>query len=286
MVLKVTQILITLLILSFVAGCGPSYPKERVVESVQKVCKEEYNIDAKAKLVGKTLGVYILAEKLFDQDLKPTQSAFDRMSDALFAITRVVLSSDADIDFCVLVVGDKELKGFQWIITKYVQDTKYMFASLMSREEFFRRTDMDFRYNAKDSLEASVDFELEDVNMGDFLARQIANRIREKFYTDKKLSPLFEITADTVGIYQRQTQQEEPQFIFSVSMAESQLSQVKLENPEALIQRIVLNIAAQTLSEYKFEDFEFVKVDNILTQKTFLVNKDALWKYAKMKIEY
>lgn len=283
---KQKRIILILLLLLFVAGCGPTYPKETILQSVQQLCKKEYDVDVKTKLAGKTLGVYMQVEELFDKEMNPTPQAFEKMSDVMFATTRVVLSSDADIDFCVLIVADKNFEDFEWIITRYVPDTKHIFVSIISREEYFRRTDMDLRFNIKKELGVSPDdFILEDVNMGDFLAKQIARKIKEQFTTKPGLLQKFEIT-DATGIYQKQLPEEGPQFIFTVGITQRPGSEEELENPEALAQNIVLKIVAGTLSDYKFYDFEFVRIENLATQKFITVGEASLWKYAKIKIKY
>ena len=58
-------ILISLLLFS---GCSsetrPTYSKENLAQSIQDICKKEYNLEIKARLVGDTLWVYLSVEEL------------------------------------------------------------------------------------------------------------------------------------------------------------------------------------------------------------------------------
>lgn len=56
-----------LLIPLLVSSCGPaSYPKERVAESLVKLCRDEYKLDVKAQMKGTTLGVLAPIPGLID----------------------------------------------------------------------------------------------------------------------------------------------------------------------------------------------------------------------------
>ncbi len=59
---------ITSLFLSFLlASCGPSYPKERVAESLVELCHKEHGIDVKAQVAKTTLGVLVVIPGLIDE---------------------------------------------------------------------------------------------------------------------------------------------------------------------------------------------------------------------------
>ena len=56
------------LVLSFLsASCGPSYPKERIVNSLVELCRKEYKLDVKAQVVDTTLGVEVAAPGLIEE---------------------------------------------------------------------------------------------------------------------------------------------------------------------------------------------------------------------------
>jgi len=56
-------------------SCGPTYPKERLVESLVDLCKKEYGIEVKAQVVDNTLGVLFHVPGLMDELRKHASSA-------------------------------------------------------------------------------------------------------------------------------------------------------------------------------------------------------------------
>lgn len=51
----------------FLSSCGPSYPKDRVAESLVKLCREEYHLEVKAQVAKTTLGVLATIPGLIDE---------------------------------------------------------------------------------------------------------------------------------------------------------------------------------------------------------------------------
>jgi hypothetical protein len=59
----------------FFLGCSlattPSYIKEEIDKAIQDICKLEYKLDIKARLIGQTLWVYLPAEDILEKSDKP-----------------------------------------------------------------------------------------------------------------------------------------------------------------------------------------------------------------------
>jgi hypothetical protein len=74
-------VLSLLLIISLICGCSsstsPTYFKENIEKSIQDICQEEYQIEIKAKLAGRTLWLYLPLEDLFQKADKP-EKYFER----------------------------------------------------------------------------------------------------------------------------------------------------------------------------------------------------------------
>lgn len=65
--MKLLRVFAFLLVGALLSSCGsPTYPKDRVAESVVKLCRDEYKIDVKAQLKGTTLGVLASIPGLLD----------------------------------------------------------------------------------------------------------------------------------------------------------------------------------------------------------------------------
>lgn len=158
------QLLLAFLLALALAGCEHSYPEERIFESLKEICRKEYGVDqVEAKIVGKTMGVYLPLEKIFHTDfeeilaggkvkdisslLQISPEALDKVEDVLFSTSRVILSTDKPIDFYVLKATDTALTGITLILVGYVQDIKRVRFWDIPRSEYRRRVYHDLKVN-------------------------------------------------------------------------------------------------------------------------------------------
>lgn len=197
------------------SGCGPTYPKEYVDKCVVDLCKKEYGVDVKVRVVGKTIGVYIPIRELIDKDLKLSPTALVKVDDVIMSVSRVALSTDANFNFYVIIAQDPLVPELELVIIRYVEDVKRFLVTDISRYEYFDRMIIEAKVtpqaqkeklirdlfsklgleisdNALDAyfksgyVEAIPDigywngnFFLKDIAMGEFLAKQIEERIRK-----------------------------------------------------------------------------------------------------------
>ncbi|MBU0683587.1 MAG: hypothetical protein KJ864_04805, partial [Candidatus Omnitrophica bacterium] len=121
-------------------GCVPSFPKEKLPSAVSSICKTEYNMDVDVTVLGKTMGIYYPMKGLLDAGLSVSSEAWDSISNLLLIASRVVLSTDADIDFYCVITQDARFPELQVAIIKYVEDVKRGMYQDISRDESFKRT--------------------------------------------------------------------------------------------------------------------------------------------------
>ena len=148
-----------------VSGCGPAtYSEERVHEALREIAAEEYNIpDIKVEFAGKTMGVFLPLDELFVMDFKealmsgkvtdmqqlfqPTEAAMTKVEDILFSMSRVMLSTDRDIDFYYLQATDIEKTGMELSFLGHVDDIKKVRFWDIPRSEYRKRVIHDFQLN-------------------------------------------------------------------------------------------------------------------------------------------
>ena len=148
MQLSKSFLIFSLTVSLFISGCGkPTFPKEHVIELARKLCKDEYHMDVDSKILGRTLGTYFVLENIFDHQQGLSKDASDRIADILLGITRVSLSTDADIDFFTVVAADKTIPGVETIFVRHITDVKKFLIGVISRDDFFQRLLIDVRYN-------------------------------------------------------------------------------------------------------------------------------------------
>lgn len=154
-----------------VAGCRPTYKNENLEQSIIEFCKKEYKADVSVKRVGKTIGIYLPVNSLFESTavkgriaspedalagIKFTKEALDKMEDVSMALSRVALSTDAPVDFYVLIVGDKKAAGLQIVITRYAMDMKRLILGDVSRGDYAQRLLMDMDFGPVSAAEETV----------------------------------------------------------------------------------------------------------------------------------
>lgn len=155
-----------------VGGCKPTYTNENLEKSIIDVCKKEYKIDVNVKRAGRTVGIYLPVNALFEstakskgRDVTPedplagikfTKDAIDKMEDVSMALLRVALSNDAPVDFYVLIVADKKASGLEIIITRYVMDMKRFILNDVSMRDYRQRLLMDMDFGPVAAAEETV----------------------------------------------------------------------------------------------------------------------------------
>src|SRR3990167_3663286 len=146
-------------------GCDKAtYPEHKVEEAIREICRQEYKIeDVEVKFAGKTIGVFLPLKKLFTTDVRqellsgnvssldslfePEPQAMEQLENVLFTISRVLLSSDKEIDFYVLQATDVESTGLQLVLMGYVPDVRRVRLWDISRTEYRKRVLHELKFN-------------------------------------------------------------------------------------------------------------------------------------------
>lgn len=164
------------------AGCkkmfGPSFPGEKLAESVVQLCVKEYKRqDVSARREGGSLQVLTPFEGEVESDLSGLdKAASDLLDDLLQAATRVVLSTDDPPEF-VEVILRNPVTGATFSIWRYVGDVRrFMFTELPTLESVERMVMV-----REEGFAGEVPEGLlwpRPVTMPEFLGRQLAQRLK------------------------------------------------------------------------------------------------------------
>jgi len=193
----------------FLVSCNPNaptFPQERIKEHIRNICLNDYGIeDVGVKIVGKTLGVHLPLNKLFENDIESLMAsgkiknvesllrlapdAIEKIQDVIFTTSRVVFSSDSDIDFYVLKATDYEKTGIEFILANYVKDVKRVRFWDISLSEYYERSFRDMKMNRSIFLKKPV-IEMFK-NVGHMSMTEIFKRYFTSRSTLKDISPFF-----------------------------------------------------------------------------------------------
>ncbi|MFC1667076.1 hypothetical protein ACFL0P_04340 [Candidatus Omnitrophota bacterium] len=150
------SLLILIFLISLPACDQATYSKQNLEESVIKLCKDEYGLDVKAKIVGSTLGVSIPVEGLVTSDLQLNRSAGEKIEDVALSIHRVIMSTDRPLKFYTLTARDMKTIGAEFTLTGFVYDVVRVRLLDISRGEYHKRILKDFKFNPVVSGEVKI----------------------------------------------------------------------------------------------------------------------------------
>ena len=301
-------------------GCSPTYPKEKFADSIVRLCKTEYKLDVKAATTGKTVVIYVPLQELWDLTFSLTKRAGEEINDVILSVSRVALSSDAKYEFYVVIAHDIRIPEIQIIIVKSVDDVKRFMLNDISRGEFSKRMLIDKRINPQAKKEHAVKevfekmgldkkwqdsvmndffrsqpaalgdigywndrFYIKDISLPEFLAEQIASRMRMEFFEDKALSEAIVIKSSK-GEYLSGGGKH---YFQIQTLAEPQsLSQLRTDEMVNAVFKESLSTAAQVLHGYHFEEYDYIEMIDETSGKTLKVAKDAAEKFRRKKIKF
>ena len=297
-------------------GCAPSFPREVLPEAVKEVCKNEYDMDVEVTLVGNTVGIYYPMEGLLDVGMGLSEEAWDTISNLLLIASRVVLSTDANIQFYCVITQDARLPELQVVIIKYVEDVKKGMYRNISRSEAFKRTLFSVNLTPQAKKERSIEkvfeklgvedntrqsvldeffrspptklsdigywrgtFYLKNVTMEEFIAAQIASRMKLDFRSDKDLAEKFSYKVAESSFASESGLRA---FLVSFKIADQGASENEKELRTQKIKEIV-RITNEVVDGYKFKEFDLLILDDQLENVQLRIDAQDVCNFNKTR---
>jgi hypothetical protein len=264
-------------------GCfstAPTYLKEDIDKAIQDICKNEYNIDVKVKLVGSTLWIYLPVEDMFTKADKP-----EKYSERFVIEDNKVGFKDGTLKAEYIIKSTPETEKTQeYKYNKVVLDKinnvwkvlrRVLFSLKRSREEhepkFFCLVTADIK-NGFETREIFYYLDLKKVSYEFISWTEYQHRV----LTDSDIS--LEAIGDTQGEHLDYRDITLDEFVASQIQHRIKL---KFQKPEvdknADIDKEILKIIIYTVKTYNLRDFSYVELDNLLTQSRTILNRAALW---------
>jgi hypothetical protein len=262
------------LLFSFILfGCGPkySYPAHTVPRAIEEIAWKEYKIKVDARVVGTTVGALVVVDALTDDKGQVPKEIHEIMGKAVQVVTRVALSTDLTIDFCMVILRDRQTAN-ELIITRSLDDTKRAHADMIGVEESINRT-LFGQARAPVASEAQDEFVLKEVKKESFLAEQIVQRIRFGFSKNVKedLNQMF-VLVD--GTFEEKDGRRD--FRFS-------LIALKSDDPRQIMLD-AFRMVNTVLRGYDFKEFNTVEIHDYLNRQKLVVESHIFLEYQEKKI--
>ena len=272
-------ILISLFLLS---GCSsatsPTYNKENLTQSIQDICKKEYNLDLRATLAGDTLWVYLAVEDLLVKSDKP-----EKYVEKFLLERNDALPDSGSLKFAYLIkpIEDRQ-KSQEYKYNKSVLEKNNNVWKVLRRVVF----SLDRSKSGEPKFYSLI---TADIKNG-FFMKEIF------YYLDLK-----KVSYDYIswGEYQHRAIQDvdlNPQLIGDkegnhvdykdITMREFIMGQIlhriklKFQKPEVEknsdIDKEIIKIIAYTVKTYDFKDFDAVELENLVNKNKIVLNQAAL----------
>ena len=256
------------------SGCGPkySYPASTVPKSVEEISQKENNIESISRVVGKTLGAVVYLDSIVDAKGQVPKEVHEAMSKVMQAVTRVALSTDLPLDFCTVVIRDKQHNN-ELVITRSLDDTKRANADAIGIEESINRTVFSQGKYSPESQGGDL-FVLKEVKLENFLAEQIVQRVRFNYSKESAVEDAPKSTILIDGAYEEEAGKRS--FRFS-------MISIKSEDPKKIVLGI-FNTINDVLKGYSFNVFDTIEVQDYLNRKKLVVDRQTLLDYQMKKI--
>ena len=322
---SVFSLLTSVLVALSIAGCGPTYPKGELKESIIRLCKKEYKIDVKVRTVGKTVAIYLPLTNLLDFTFALTPDAGEKINQVILNVTRVLLSTDAEYDFYCVMAHDVKIPEIQIVIIKSVEDVRRFLLGDISRGEYGKRMLIDMRIAPQAQKERAIKdvfdrmnidkkwqegvmqdffmsdpatlgdigywdgkFYIKDIKLTEFLAEEIASRIRLSFRDDKALNSSLAIkSAKGVYIASDPANAGSSYFKIEISAEPRTVEAITSKGISDELFAYALKVSYDVIHGYHFEDFDYVEIKSLVDGRSSKVLKSDLdnYKPKKTKIE-
>jgi hypothetical protein len=246
-----------------------------------------------------------------------SKEAWDDISNLILVASRVVLSTDADIKFYCVITQDARLPELQVVIIKYVDDVKKGMYRNISRNESYKRTLFSINLTPQAKKERSIEkvfdkleiedktrdkvmdeffrspptklsdigywrgrFYLKDITMEEFLAAQIANRVKIDFRTEKNLTEAYDYKSSEGSFVSSKGKRY---FLLNFKIVDKH-PKGELTDPRQRKVEELLHIVNEVVNGYKFKDFDYLEMFDQYENVKLLVDEKDIHDFNKKKL--
>lgn len=269
---RVITLLLGVAVSVSLAGCStrPTYPKERLAESLQQVLAEDH-LSTTVRFFDYTLAVqleYPHALAMQDNEIVVGPAFNEAARKVLMAIHRVLLSTDAEVRFYILLLSDPETPGAYLTMVRSIDDLRRAEVSMLNTEELMERTVFDLNFVGSKALTIEQ-YVPRGIRMEEFLSWQLARRLQHQLTATLQLSGRAEV-GRCGGEFR------DGEFAFTLNVIPPADGAVLDEATVKEIFQTSTSEIAKVLSGYQFNSFETIRLilpatnSNIVLPKTHL----------------
>jgi hypothetical protein len=204
-----------------------------------------------------------------EQQIGLTEDANKVLGDLIEAVHRVVLSSDAPIQFYIVLVSDPAVPGVYLTLVRYVEDVRKAHANVIPPTELFSRTLLDLKFVGLPAMTLDQ-LVLNDIQLEQFLSWQLAKRIQSRIAETLQADGMTNVEMGQFG-----GEFSNGEFAFTLNVTPKAGAQL---DSQLLLQIFeeATGLVAQVLQQYRFQDFQAVRLIHPSTGRSLLLPKTRL----------
>jgi len=175
------------LIVSISCSINPTFSRKNIEETIEKMCRNEFNIYVTAFLQGETIWIYAPFNNLINKDGTYNKKTQEKIRNIFLSLRRTVLSMDEPPKFFVFVASNIVNTGLDIYQIGFIPDIVKFGLGVISQKEFWERI-VYLPIKNTDALGDTKGYHVTmyDITMGDFITYLVIQKINRTFY-DKKI---------------------------------------------------------------------------------------------------
>ena len=166
---------------------NPTYKRKDIEKTIEKICKEEFNIDVTTFITGETIWIYAPFYDLVNPDKSFNEKAREKIEHIFLSLKRVVLSMDKPPKFFAFVASDIKNIGVDIYQIGFVPDIVKFELQFISQKELQNR--MVFipteNHNALGD-EKGLHVTMNEITMGDFITYLVLQKLMNTYYKESE----------------------------------------------------------------------------------------------------
>ena len=253
------------------AGCDtpPTYPKAHLADTLQSLLAGE-QLHTTVRFIDHTIAVQLdhpgTLEQSDDQiGLGPNFE--EAIRKVIINVHRVILSTDAEVRFYVLLLSDPQIPGAYLTIVRYLDDVRRANVYMIDEPEMLARTVFELNLGSARPLTIEQ-YVPRDIRLEEFLSWQLSRRIQQKLTEELQGNGAAQV-GRCGGAFQN------GEFAFTLNIAPTQQRPLDEETVRRAFQTSTALIA-KVLSSYHFKSFEKIRLIHPLTGRNLVLPKGHL----------
>ncbi len=268
-----------LLILGCSSSITPTYLKEDIPQAIHDILKKEYNIETKARLIGRTIWIYLPVEDLFEKAQKPekyTEKFMVKQNECKLE------TGSLKVQYAINVIPQEE-KAQDVKYRKEVAEQINNVWSVVRRVLFSMKSskaqEPQFIYLVIADIKSG--FEIRQFSYYQDLKKVSYNFISTGEYhhrTVQDINFLPQLIGDKEGAYLKYIDFSLEDFVTQQIQYRLKL---KFQKPEVEqnvdIDKEVMKIVVYTIKTYGLKDFDEAQLNNLATNNKVSLSRAAIW---------